>query len=719
MRKSYFFLISIVFLFNSCADLFQSKIPMGSGSNGSLDDIFAAEKEITKLESSAKVYVSDGLQKDSISVSWDPVKYAVSYCVERAVQKPGDSGYDEQNPPEEFEELSKAVYGTFYNDIVLDNPSYNNEEYGYRYWYRIYAENNRKKYEPSEPAVCEKPGTLFAPPEKVDAAKGESSEYIEIRWEKSNDANEYVVYRTKNQNGAGAEERAKIPANQTWYKDYIDASEQGEEIYYVVKAVNSQGIFSAASNIGLGYSAVEGAPQKPGSVDATRGISANEIKLTWEASAGATSGDVHYTVLRYSSVDSALTQLTADTTSCAWTDKSNVKPGIAYYYQVQAWVEDENKKKLRSQVSVVAPFDPANKICSEGFLLSPPSDIGVVVTDGGAHKILWEPAIGDKTEQEKYSYEILGSNKKSADFVPICETEPGATEFEIPESEKRDFYRVRTYYNSGLSSVESEVIAPVPFAAENLQVSKAENLKDENLYPANDSGVYPVKITWDAPSSGKPAGYHVYRSSSADSGFRKITETLVTELSYIDKNDTAKAGKRYYYRVLSLNELEQGKNYSESEFGWGALTHEQYILEFNKTILSSQKKLTLMHKPSTSALGSENYDGDISGNVDYNAKLDGLSARIIIEYTNYADLYADNNKALGPYFVLDGNSNTSANTSANGKMDGTIECLGSGMYPGKVSYDNIEIKGGDAGGGTYGVTPEGFETKYIDWKFLK
>jgi hypothetical protein len=37
------------------------------------------------------------------------------------------------------------------------------------------------------------------------------------------------------------------------------------------------------------------------------------------------------------------------------------------------------------------------------------------------------------------------------------------------------------------------------------------------------------------------------------------------------------------------------------------------------------------------------------------------------------------------------------------------------MYPGKVYYDNVEIKGGAAGGGTYGIEPEGFPRGEISW----
>jgi hypothetical protein len=63
-------------------------------------------------------------------------------------------------------------------------------------------------------------------------------------------------------------------------------------------------------------------------------------------------------------------------------------------------------------------------------------------------------------------------------------------------------------------------------------------------------------------------------------------------------------------------------------------------------------------------------------------------------------------KENGVYFALTGNSNTSASMDQSGTMDGTITCTG--MYPGKVYYDKIQIKGGAAGGGTYGVEPTGF-----------
>ena len=514
------------------------------------------------------------------------------------------------------------------------------------------------------------------------------------------------LYRTVNSNGTGAEEIDRVTGNQTWFRNAVAAQEQGKDFYFIVKALNSKsGQLSASSNIALGYSLMPGAPQTPAAVQVkTRGTSTDVIELSWQPVTA--DGDVMYALFRYSSEDAALTQLTGGTTATTWTDKNNVKPGIYYYYQVQAWIEDKQTgQKLKSPLSAV-------EFSSEGFLLSAPSGISVDA-DSSGHTITWSPAIGSEEEQKQYTYEILGSDDKASGFASIGATSAGETKYTIPAGSTRKFYRVKTQYTT-LASKDSETVAPSPFAAKNLTVSRAANLGA--VYQANSSGVYPVKLEWAAPEGGATA-YHIYRSTSQDSGFRKITESPVTECAYIDQNDTAKAGKYYYYRVLAVNELEQGKNYSDTIHGYGALTHKQYILEFNKTIKSSQKKMDFFNRPgSTDKLGTETINGNISGTVLYSAKIAGFGANIVIRYDNYADSYIDGNSKLGVYFNLTGNSDTSASMDQSGSMSGTITCTG--MYPGSVSYDKIQIKGGNAGGGTYGVQPEGFERKELDYRIL-
>ena len=262
----------------------------------------------------------------------------------------------------------------------------------------------------------------------------------------------------------------------------------------------------------------------------------------------------------------------------------------------------------------------------------------------------------------------------------------------------------------------SEAAAPAPYAAKSAAATKREYIAgialtaDGNLNPsaANSSGVFPVKITWSAPDGGADGGYYVYRSAKQASGFRKITDSPVTDLYYIDANDTAKTGTYYYYKVLSLNSLLQGTNYSDVACGYGALTFDQYLREHDKTIRSSQKKLTLMHKSNNlDKLGSETINGDISGTLYYNASVSGVNGVVTMKYTDYCDYYIGGDSILGPYFTFNGNTNTDANMSSNGSMNGVVTTTG--MYPAKVTYNNVEIKGGAAGGGYYIVIPDGFD----------
>ncbi|GHV94551.1 hypothetical protein AGMMS50293_08710 [Spirochaetia bacterium] len=261
-----------------------------------------------------------------------------------------------------------------------------------------------------------------------------------------------------------------------------------------------------------------------------------------------------------------------------------------------------------------------------------------------------------------------------------------------------------------------------PPATDLLVVSCAENLSGLG---ANSNGVYPVRIRWQKPAvavgSVEPWGYHIYRSPSADAGFSRISAEPIPVaresggfFTYFDENPDAMPGKPYYYRVLSLNAQGEGSNYSEIHMGYGALSHEQYLREYSKTVKSSHQKMIYMNKTSAmSKLGSETKNGAISGSLAYRAQIVGLGGRVTMRYENYADFYIENNNAQGPYFVLTGDMNTAAGMNQSGSMDGTITV--SGMYPGRVFYDNVQIKSGKAGGGTYGIEPAGFPRRELGW----
>lgn len=711
-------------LLASCADMFQAKVPMGSGSDGTLGSILLPETEITQLSPPQELFVSQYDSAQSIRITWAPSALATSYLLERAVCEPvydqdGNASYSDDESQLQFETVQEYVYGTSYTDKILQNPQTDSPEYTYRYYYRVTACTRENGIDDSEP-VLSSYGALLAPPRGAAASTGTSTAQITVQWQPATGALTYRVYRSETENASSAVYIANVYGNRTEYTDKIPEAQQGVEFYYYIYAVSASNSQSIAGNAAMGFAKVEGAPDAPENVRVPDGRAGKKITVEWDP---VDADDVSYIVYRASSQDTTMTRLTSTDGIPEHTYiDTTAKTGLYYYYQIQAQAPDPDPKNDRMLKSALSDSGASSQNPAEGFLLSPPAESGVVKQDGRV-TVKWLPAIGNEMEQKSYTYRIYGGDDMNAVNM-LCKEIPGSagTDSQGYLSASVDaytYYKITTVNSSSEESPAGEIMSPSPAAAELTDVSKAAPVGGA----PNDLGVYGVQITWKKPADDEPYGYAVYRATSPGGSYRRINEDIVMAengkdtYEYIDYNDSAKVGKYYYYKVLALNMLEQGINYSEEKYGYGALTHEQYLIEFNKTIVSSQKKMDYINRPgSTDKLGSETVSGDISGSVYYNAKVSGLGARIIIQYTNYADSYIDGDSSKGPYFVLNGNSNTSAEMTQNGTMDGTITCTG--MYPGSVNYDRIQIKGGAAGGGTYGVTPQGFGTQQINWTIL-
>jgi hypothetical protein len=509
------------------------------------------------------------------------------------------------------------------------------------------------------------------------------------------------------------------------YQNNIHDENRGKEYYYFVAGVSGSGNSSLKSADAYGYTLVEGAPGVPQGEGLAagygRGNHTDRVKIEWTAD--STPG-AYYAVYRYSSVDSSLTRLVGNTTSTEYEDSSiSLKTGVWYYYRVQTIVEKDGKP-LKGPLS-----DPI-----EAFLLSPPSGT-VALKEGGLVTLKWYPALGNSMEQGLYTYKVYTASGQDGPFSyastvgSSVDGEGYITRTGLPVSPA--FFRVATV-NGGVESILGEVVSPPPPAASILDATRAENWGA--LY-TNADGVYSVRITWEKPVGEIPAFYHVYRSTSPDSGFKRSTDTPIPasaesggRFAWEDRNDAARPGRPYYYRILSLNVLGQGAYYSDTRKGYGALTHEAYFKEYIKTVNKSLGKLVNMNKSSsTDKLGDETKYGANGGSIHYDTPDSLLSAvppfDIYITYSNYADFYINNDSALGWYFILNGQSNTHVtDMSGAGSMFGTVTAAG--MYPGTVGYgtqsnpnasNSIIITGQNPAGGVYTVTPAGFGPATVSW----
>ncbi len=753
MKRNIHILNKIILLaaclgFTSCADWFQGKIAMDSEANVTdLAELFNYSGDTVVLSAPEQVFASEEIYADKIIVSWKEVENASSYVIERAIVQPDEQGNYSVPEEEEFSVLNSFVYKTTYTDQILSSPSYDDSEYSYKYYYRICAQNIGEGYVSSDftdisndaTNAC---GSLFSPPQNVVAWKGKSTSEIQVTWTQSSsdsaNLEKYEIYRGIEEDGSSMELIDTINASSSLYSDEISTAQQGTEFYYKIVAVNSYSEKSAKSSIAMGYSLTEGAPVAPENVKVVDGYgtSKKSLKISWDSvsasenSAGETP-TVYYNIYRSSSADSVVSLIKSRTTDTSYVDSAGLKTGLYYYYYVMTIASYESGE----QKSGFSDSGSDSTSPAMGFILSPPTTLSVQEDDSladGKVYLKWKPAIGSEIDGISYSYSIWISSSLTETFTrltDVIEFSVDSDGYIFYEIAKYNYYKIATLNSENLESELSSAAAPHPSAPTNVCATKNAQFSED--WSANTNGVYPVKITWDAPQNESPYAYTVYRSTSCSSGFKKVATTSETYL--VDSNSSAKAGEMYYYKVISLNIQSQGSHSNDpstdTEFncrGYGAITADQWFREYNKTVMHSQSKLTLMHKSNDmDKLGSETVNGDISGSLTYKSSVAGLGAEIKMPYTNYSDFYAsgDGTLYLGningngsdynslsddeksrcvEYFILNGSTDTSCNMSANGSMSNSVDCKG--MYPGIVYYDNLKIVSGAAGDGYYLVT---------------
>lgn len=792
----------------SCSSFFETDVSMNSnGNNSSLYDLLTPPEKIEKLDAPSEIFISQGEYSGKIEISWNAVPNATSYKIERAVvtEKKADGTWDMPDDSK-FELLSSSnIYNTKYIDTIIQTPKYTSVELNYVYYYRVFAQNLPKGYTESEyfpdyrehkvpvvdkdgnPVLDEKGnetitkkvyadpskyGTLLKPVTEIEASKGTISKQIEIKWNSVPGAFKYEIQRCEREQGNYYTINQKtIYENQTDFIDEVNDADEGTEFYYKVYVINRIGQKSCSSAAALGYSLQPGAPTIPENIHGENGFgtSNSQLVIKWAAipdPADISDYDYTYNLYRTSSNDSVYKLIMSKIPyNTDYFIDTSVQPGVYYYYFIQTIkTNKKTDEKLKSSFSETGK-DSANP--TYGFILSPPSYIEVTDGSDDAHKkIIWSPAVNTMNPDDaiSFTYNIYADTSKNGRFetMVVSETE-GTPDYngnlytEVP-LDKGNFFIIKTVNPNGVDkeSPSSEIVAPVPDAPKNVYATKTASADtmsksisakggtfNTTVFTPNKNEVFPVLITWDNVDAAD-GGYDIYRSTKADSGFKKIDTTTNSQTYYIDVNDSAKSGIMYFYKVVSLNSLGQGRksndpaNDSEHKArGFGAITREQWFREYNKNIASSQKKLTLMHKPSDlDKVGSETVKGNISGTLGYNAKVAGLGAEITMPYTNYADHFISDDSALGIRFILNGNTDTTSNMSANGYMHETVHCFSKeidvtnaaqvaetfenlsepaknaiiktgdthylcGMYPGYAIYNNLEIKGGAAGGGYY------------------
>ena len=257
-------------------------------------------------------------------------------------------------------------------------------------------------------------------------------------------------------------------------------------------------------------------------------------------------------------------------------------------------------------------------------------------------------------------------------------------------------------------------LAVTPAGAEDIRLlaSKAEYFQRAEESPSG-MYIYPVRLTWELPGEyADDTGmtlilYAAPDAENAEPSFIEISRPGSAQKEFFHHSENFIPNQKWLYK-LSVMDSSGREISSATDYGWGALSHALYFITYDSQIKKSHSRLTLMNKPGNwNKLGKEKITGLFSGTLGYatSVQLSTLSGVVKMPYTNYSDF---------PGWILTGSMDTRANISGNGKMSGTMSI--EGMYPGSVCYDDLVLRDSRAGGGTYIVSPQGAETKSLDYE---
>ena len=294
------------------------------------------------------VAAADGTSTDWITVTWNAVEGAVSYCIFRA----------ETDAETDAVEVGISA-GTSWMDTEATCGVI------YTYWVAAVGANVT-----GEKSVPDKGSLRLSAPTDVTASNGTFVDHVQVAWADVPAASHYRVYRGTAASGS----KTPISGWQTG-RTYSDTTAEAGVTYYyfVAAALDDEGLNASGYSTGVVGGLRIGAPT---GVYATDGTSSMGVTVSWQSVAGANG----YKVYRGTANDPTAAQTLATTATTSFEDTTAV-PGMLYYY----WVTATN-----------AVSESEKSVGEAGFRsLGAPTGVTATTTSGAsAVTVSWQPVAG-------------------------------------------------------------------------------------------------------------------------------------------------------------------------------------------------------------------------------------------------------------------------------------------------------------------------------------
>lgn len=402
---------------------------------------------------------------------------------------------------------------------------------GTTYFYKVSAENNYGESKKSSYVSGKIEDQAEPEPEYLPAPTGftltQTSSYVKLSWNKVNGAAGYAIYRAL----PSDEKYSLLDATTSLsYLDYDVSS--GTTYYYAVAAYDSEYIVGYGSEDYITFEGDSGGgggtskPSTPSGLSASANSSC--IELSWNSVSGAS----YYNIYRSTSASSSYTNI-GYTASTSYEDCS-VSKGTTYYYKVSA-ENNAGESALSSYVSA--------KVNSGGGGggTALPAPTGVTATAGSySITVSWNSVSG------AYSYYVYRSTSQYSGFSKVS-TEYSTSYIDAtPTSGTTYYYKVAAVSSNGTIGTLSSVVSAQIGGGGGGTQTKLDTPTNLQAY----SDTYYVQISFDEVSL--CTSYDLYRSTSPNSGYKKITASGGSSGSRYVLTDSNPVSGTSYYKVKAI-----------------------------------------------------------------------------------------------------------------------------------------------------------------------
>jgi hypothetical protein len=717
MKKTILAILALLLLVTSCN---YSTI------TGCVDDYLDKKPSVTvETFKGDKVTGVDGSCAEStksLTVTWNPVKGADCYFVERAI-------VDEVGDAVPASSWCRLEVMPKTNRIVDDYDLEPDKVYAYRVKAVSLASDAAGVY--SDVAYA----YLLSAPHLFNASNGLDT-YVNLNWSESRGVEGYLIRYTYLENDNyldgwnefSASSSRYFPANAGEAR-FLPLEGKGGLVRFVINAVGKGGVLSAPSAVVSGSVKVPGAPDKPSALAVSQGDYADKVIITWTAP-GAEST---FRVLR--SEEGATAETLTDSAKPAFQDgnytfiDTTAKAGVLYTYQVMGIGSIVNE----DGEAVPVTGEPAEK---KGYRLSPPTVITNLGFNEAANGFTFtiKPAVG-VSAHEGWTYKIYAKANETDSFSFMSEVEAGAEDITIDTdflSDGLQYFDIRTFDGENESdsyrkTTGKNIYVPVP-ALENLSVSR-NAVNGE----ADAEGFYPVSLSVEGNPFVKNSFDITIIDRSNNSEYLKLEGKVLDadrdNLMLTSAFTSAKPGVEYQVKLSYTDILGRKCSTPLTASGYSAITDQlfkdiwvsasfkpwqlqDYVPDERKAYWTRKTSDSIWYYidcGNSSSLSTQLnaltdgkwvWQNDIStrsGKVGYSASREGLGGAIYFKYENFGEQ---------EYMWTSGDYEMHVDASGTGKCTQNSGFDVYGMYPGKITFEKITVKSKDFEG-YYTVKQEG------------